>query len=320
MKLSLETRYSIIFSFSLVVTVGSLIVSINKLQPLLFQQLFNSCTAVYQSLSANWLLISILLVIALVGLLVSLFLKLILSSYKTSLSLDNISSGLDTQFPSKLSKICTKLALTHDVFMITNHKKLLAFTAGLFSPKIVLSQSLISKLRPKELESVVLHELYHREHRHGLLYILAEAVAVSVSMLIPVLKDVVVNMKLDFENAADRQAMVYQGTSKYISSALTKVSGQTIPSPFPSFATVVNIRLQNLKQLKSQKQKLSKGKLAVSLGMIMVLSFFASMPLELFKSTVHADQSTSTNVCVSKFTAGMSKWQNSSSNLPASMF
>ncbi|MDQ5950779.1 MAG: hypothetical protein QG639_55 [Patescibacteria group bacterium] len=320
MKRAVELRYISLFTFSLVVTVVALVISIHKLQPLLFQQIFTSCTAAYEQISANSLVISTVFALGLTLLFASLSLKLLLSSYRTSKSLISLSIDAQKHFPRSLSKVIKKLGLSKKLFLVTSHSRPLAVTAGILSPKVVLSKSLIKQLNERELEAVVLHEIYHQQHRHGLLYILAEAIAASLTAIIPVLKDVIKNMKLDFETSADQHAVSFQGSSKYISSALAKLSPTAISTPLPSFATVLDIRLRRLGHVESENKTVSKRKLLFSLFMIMTLSFFASMPVDTSKNIVYAEHSETTNVCVSKFSVGMSKWQNSSSNLPASVF
>lgn len=327
MKLSVELRYCVLFIFSLIVTVLALVVSINKLQPLLFQRIFSSCTAAYQSITANAVIISTVFVIGLLLLFVSLSLKLILSGYRTSRSLSKISNKAQKNFPSALSKIIKRLGLSRNLFIITNHAKPLAVTVGMFDPKVILSKNLINQLTEKELEAVVLHELYHQQHKHGLLFIMAEAIAASLIAVVPILKDVIKNMKRDFELLADDHAASYQKETIYISRALTKLSGNAIVTPFPSFATILDERLERLHDKPAQLASLSLKKLLFSVCMIMALSFFAAMPITSANTVIYAEQPDSceigqncSNVCVSRFSVGMSKLQNSSSILPASVF
>jgi beta-lactamase regulating signal transducer with metallopeptidase domain len=256
-----------------------------------------------------------------------LSLKLILSNYKTTQSLAKITAKARKRFPQPLQRVCKKLGLSKDIFIITTHKKPLALTAGLFFPKIIFSQTLIQKLNYKELEAVVLHEVYHQQHKHGLLYIIAEAISFSLSFLLPILRDVNDNMKLEFENVADRHALVYQGNPLHIASALNKLSGQAFQSQFPSFASVVDQRLELLELEHHRKLSFSKKNVLLSTIALLLLSFFAIMPIARTQTTAQAleseqcsQQNVCSDLCTYQFNIGMSRQRNSSSILPASMF
>jgi hypothetical protein len=219
--------------------------------------------------------------------------------------------------PLTIKKVCKNLHLSPDNFVITSHKKPLAVTAGLFFPKIIFSSGLIQKLNYDELEAVVLHEMYHQRHKHGLLYILAEAITLAVGFILPVLKDVTAAMKLEFENMADKNALSYQGNPYHIVSALNKLSGQTHQSSFPAFATVVEKRIELLHSEVLTPPAISKNNVVLSLGMFAILCTFASAPVT---KTFAAPEPEASNVCVNRFEVGMSKPVNYSSILPMSVF
>jgi Zn-dependent protease with chaperone function len=281
----------------------------------------------YTVLATNSLIAAGCFVFGLLSLLVSLSLKLVLSIHKTSQSLDRMTIRAKKSLPASLKKVCENLNLSHDSFVITSHKTPVAVTVGLFFPKIIFSSGLIRKLTYKELEAVVLHEIYHQRHKHGLMYIFAEAIALAVSFILPVLKDVTANMKQEFENMADRYALQYQGSPIHIASALNKLSGQTTQSDFPSFATEVERRLVLLHFDTPTRTVISNNKIVLSISMLIILSIFASVPVTKTFATLKPEaqdhcsqQNDCSKLCVNTFTVGMSKPINYSSILPASVF
>lgn len=318
MKNQVELRYIAIFIFSLLVILISLFVSINKLQSLLLQQMLTSCTAVYQSITTNSVIISGTLILGLLAVLLSLSLKLVLSSYRTSQRMAVLAGSAQKKLPLFLSQSIAELGLNQQDFIVTSHQSPVALTVGLVRPKVILSRGLIKQLSKKELEAVLLHEVYHQKNKHGMLYVVAEAITAALAMLVPILKDVVQNMKLDFENAADGYAVVYQGSPRYITNALGKLSDSTVPTDVPAFAGVADKRLLFSQGTRVRARSFSKAKLCFSLATVMVLSFFAAAPFGYSKETVSAEQSG--NVCIRRVDMGMSRFQNSTSILPATVF
>lgn len=179
----------------------------------------------------------------------------------------------------------------------------------------------------KELEAVVLHERYHQLHRHGFMYIIAEAISAAVCVILPVLQDVVHDMKLDFERSADHYALRYQGTPQYVSSALYKLSGIPSTLPFPSFSSSISQRLHHLGTHSQQKPTIKKTKLLMSVLTFMSLSVCAAIPINSTDNVVNASiasecsqTSSCSDTCIKPQEILMSsQTQSNTIKLPASM-
>lgn len=278
MKYPVEVKYLFLFCFSLALCVSILLLCIHNYLPNLFQQFLISCTNLYSDSSKKEILLASFFCIILTAVVGLFGLKLLFSGYKTNKSLLTITTKSKSKLPKRLQTISQQLGISKNLFVITNHTKPLAITAGLFSPKIILSQGLLKTLSNSELEAVILHERYHQQHYHGLLYILAEAITSAVSFIVPVLRDIVTQMKLDFENAADYYALSYQRSPEHIASALHKLTGEAEQTLFPSFAHNINQRLHILSSRPRQTMIFNKSKLFISFSTLCILSFFAFVP------------------------------------------
>lgn len=135
MKYPVELKYLSIFGSALLMCVLILVLCINNYQPALFQKLLVSCNELYLSSIDNVYILATVFAIVLTALLTSLALKLLFSCYKTNLSFQRITNHTQYHFPKRLEKICQKLQLSKEIFIITTHSKPLAITAGFFSLK-----------------------------------------------------------------------------------------------------------------------------------------------------------------------------------------
>jgi len=107
-------------------------------------------------------------------------------------------------------------------------------TVGFFHPQIIISTGLIKKLPSKQLESVVLHELYHLKNKHPLLLIISEIICSSL-FFIPLLKELARSMKIIFEKEADLSVIGKQKTDLYLKLALVQVVSTPTYFPYPKF-------------------------------------------------------------------------------------
>lgn len=116
----------------------------------------------------------------------------------------------------------------------------LAFCAGIVRPRIYVSRGLIDKLRPSELDAVLLHELYHRHRRDPLRYAAAAAVT-DVCFYLPVLGWIARYLRENAELGADRAAMKAIG-NRPVAGALWAL-GEAADSPLiAAFAGTAELR------------------------------------------------------------------------------
>ena len=99
-----------------------------------------------------------------------------------------------------------------------------AFTFGIFRPKICLSAGLFSYLTPKELQSVVLHELHHLKHRDPLRFAIMQ-IFCALNFFLPVNNYLMRFYKMHSERAADDAALRFMNEPLALASALVKMSG-----------------------------------------------------------------------------------------------
>lgn len=138
-------------------------------------------------------------------------------------------------------------------FIVVIDRAPLAFTIGLWRPRIVLSTGLLNMLDNDEEEAVVYHELHHLWHRDPLKTTLLTVFA-SMMPYLPVLKHVAKQYSIVREILADNEAIRRTGNVAGIGSALLKLI-RACPEPWrvsdmsvqSSFADVsVNVRISRL--------------------------------------------------------------------------
>ncbi|MFE5324544.1 M56 family metallopeptidase [Paenibacillus sp. NPDC056579] len=151
-------------------------------------------------------------------------------------------------------------SLTHDLnqrysggqysIAVVQCSKPMAFAMGLIKPQIVLSTGLVDMLDRRELEAVIHHETYHRNHYDPLKTFLMSLCA-SVMWYIPILKSFHQNYKIVREVLADNYAISKTGDSVHLGSALLKLLKGNSPVQMPfshvSFSdTSINFRIRQL--------------------------------------------------------------------------
>ena len=124
---------------------------------------------------------------------------------------------------SKESSVCAGGVKTK-VLLLADR---VAFTAGLFRPRIYLGAGLVAALRPKETEAVVLHEQHHLARYDPLRCWLVE-LALALPMFKPG-RSLAVYYRASREAEADRAAVEWQGDDRPLLTALSKADAlQTI--------------------------------------------------------------------------------------------
>ena len=181
------------------------------------------------------------------------------------------------------SKVVNISNLTPSQINIVETSERFAFNYGLLKSKIAISTGLIESLSDQELEAVVLHETYHLQNSHVILFLLAE-LSNALLFFIPVINTLVRNIKLGFEINADSATASAQGTSKHLRYALAKTL-----SPVPYLSTPPNFSVSMLEQRVS---KLLNKNISVSFKRFEIFAsvFTVSLLLSLFlfSSTGHA--------------------------------
>lgn len=130
------------------------------------------------------------------------------------------------RIPKRIKIIANRLGILDKIDIVrTNHY--LSFCYGFLHPRICLSTRVVKLLDGKELESVLIHEIYHLQNKDPLKLLLGQ-VAVNMFFFVPILKDLHNYYALSKEVAADRLTVKMHGVNN-LKSALIKMLN--IPSP-----------------------------------------------------------------------------------------
>ncbi len=168
-----------------------------------------------------------------------------------------------TPLPRKITRFCQAHQLHPSQVKLIKTNKPQAFVFGWFRPKIYLSCHLVSSLSPKELEAVLLHELYHLKHKHHLLLGLLGLVR-TFRFVLPVINDLERWLKLQFEIKADRFAITYQTTNQHLKHSLIKAVKLDLAN-LPQLTELLQARVHYLITQTQPKNHLNKLRLALSL-------------------------------------------------------
>jgi Zn-dependent protease with chaperone function len=280
-----ERSYMSIFGASILITMAAFWQLFEKYS---YTTLFYVVEECYQSLASFFIspfhLVG-LAVFSIVFLLSFAFLlRFAFSALLTQRKLSQFTARRTKSLPYRLQVLCRKHQISHESLLVVKNTQPLAFAMGMITQKIVITTGLLKLLSQKELEAVLLHELYHVQHRHGLLLLCAEIISSTLAFF-PILLDTLSNMKAHFELAADQFARSKQQTGRYVFSAIHQVvRTQSSPIFTPAFsATIIEQRLQRLSNVPSQATRYTRA--SVFWTTLSVVTFLA---LALFPTQQYA--------------------------------
>lgn len=203
--------------------------------------------------------------------------KTIFSFAKTQKRVKKLLEYKSNKISPKLQNILKKLGLQKNKVIVIKRNSDHAFSYGLISQKIVISQGLIKKLTSKQLEAVVLHEFYHLSSKHPLLLIISEIIS-SALFFLPLIGELTNKMRVVFEKQADLFTTRKQQTNVHLNLALSSVFSKQSFDPYPNF-------------VQRREYKTAKTNIVFSIfAIIMGISLFL-LPIE-----SHASQAPSTFV------------------------
>ncbi len=156
-----------------------------------------------------------------------LLLKILLSLFAQRLKFTETRTTSAT-IPVKLVRLLEKHQVPVSRIVLTETNQFEAYVLGIVQPSIVLSRQLVKSLSPKQLEAVVLHELYHFHNYHPLLFLLSSACS-SVCWFLPTITELSELIQERCELAADSFSVTTQGTKRYLVQALRVCLLQPIP-------------------------------------------------------------------------------------------
>lgn len=299
----LETKVLLILGSLLLLGTGITVVLINKYSYITFSHFVETCRQLVHTSLPFAEHLSGTVAISLPSLSGLLFLIFTLTSYaKTKIRLKKLLTNEMKFAPIKLKNLLEKHSISSNQVKIVRYEKPLAVTYGMFKQKILISDWILNNLSDKEIEAILLHEIYHIKNRHLPLYLLGQATA-TILFYLPVISGVVNDIKFKLEREADKYTQQKQNTAKHLKSALIKtLLGDETLSLLPNFS--VKLYEDRINHIEGQKQQkiVSKKQLVLSLFSILIL-----MTLFMFPTTTHADAMThdSVEMCTSNADCGM---------------
>jgi beta-lactamase regulating signal transducer with metallopeptidase domain len=201
---------------------------------------------------------------------VSFMAKIVFSLIKTNQIIAKMIKLPNHRLPGKLKLLCDRYQLSNRQVVVVNVSSPCALNFGIFSPKLLVSTGLIRALTDKQLESVLLHELFHLRRRHVPLLLAGEIIAATV-FFFPIIKTLIRRMRVVCEQKADAFAVRQQGNSAYLRSALVKVASNPNYLLYPGFAVFdTRSRLDYLLDRRPSSYKISPLTTFVSIFTLVV--------------------------------------------------
>ncbi len=286
-----------IFFFSLIVS-GLLAVVLAKPLSLFFKEALSFCQKIvsdgtysgFHSFSNT--LINITLIAFSLGIL-----SFLIQVYKTQKLVKKMSKNF-VDMPAKLKNVVISLSLGNKVDVVED-KSLFSFCVGIFSPRIIITTSLVKSLSEKELEAVLLHEKAHLKARDPLKLLFGKTISVLFFPL-PIFKELYRNMNATNEILADRFVLNYQKDNNHLRKALKKIllNPQVAISTVPSMSNpeYLEIRINRLINPAITKNfGVSLRNLLISASFIILSLIFIQTPARAFQ--VENPQDTSQTNC-----------------------
>jgi hypothetical protein len=266
-----EYKYFGAIFFMFILSITTLVALFRKYALLTFQHFVETCQQLAVTFFSSGTHFIGLLLLALTALVALIFCaKTLFSLIKTQRKIEMLLKYKTDTFPKKLSIVLEKAGIKNDRVVVTKKVQDYAFSYGVRSQKIMLSEGLINKLTTKQLEAVVLHEWYHLKSKHSPLLIISEIFS-STLFFLPLVKEIHRKMKVVFEYQADSFASGIQGSNSHLKLASTIIPNSRV-AYYPGFA----LRRQH---------EMSKNSLFVSIFVI-----FVAVSLFLYPISTHADE------------------------------
>lgn len=267
-KISLSMIFTI--ASGLVLVLGTYLIATKvTLHPQLF---ITTCGEILKNINQhvhfnpNGVVSSFVLLIAFIGTSMTVWrLKMFLSEHRRLNQLKT-----NDHIPKKLGRIVEKHQLEDGMISVIYDTRLVAYTVGLLKPKIVVSKALVNKLTEKQLEAVILHELYHLKSFH-VFWLLISRLVSSMLFFVPLIDYLARQLQTEFELMADAFVIEKQKTRHYLCESLA-LHLQYTSKAVPNFATSpIEKRVESLVGDKHHFEWISLKPLAASILSIMIM-------------------------------------------------
>jgi Zn-dependent protease with chaperone function len=140
----------------------------------------------------------------------------------------------------------------------------MAFTSGLWRPRVYVGEGLLARLAPAELEAVLLHEATHVRQRDPLRIALGDLVS-TLLWFLPALRDLQAHLALQLEVEADQEAISQVGRQPLAGALYTLMAA--VPTAVPGVAAaalMTEARLRALLDGAAVKPRLGVSRLVLS--------------------------------------------------------
>jgi hypothetical protein len=168
--------------------------------------------------------------------------------------------------------------LGHDLVVLPS-EELVAFSAGVHPPQVVVSQRLVDLLADDELAAVLRHELTHIRHRHDRYLLLARVVEQGLGLL-PLVRRSTGALRCALERWADEEAAggARRGRESVRAALVRVIEATAIPdvAAFMSLGTVVE-RLQALQAAPASGSSLLRRAFVYLPALVLVLLTVAAL-------------------------------------------
>jgi Peptidase family M48 len=168
--------------------------------------------------------------------------------------------------------------LGHDLVVLPS-EELVAFSAGVHPPQVVVSQRLVDLLADDELAAVLRHELTHIRHRHDRYLLLARVVEQGLGLL-PLVRRSTGALRCALERWADEEAAggARRGRESVRAALVRVIEATAIPdvAAFMSLGTVVE-RLQALQAAPASGSSLLRRAVVYLPALVLVLLTVAAL-------------------------------------------
>lgn len=266
-----EYKYFGLIFFMFILSIATLVALFRKYALLTFQHFVETCqqfATTFFSSGTHFIGLALIVLSFMVALIFGG--KTILSILKTLRKIEGLLKYKTNIFPKKLVYVLIKVGLKKDQVIVVKRKLDYAFSFGVRSQKIMLSEGLIEKLSTKQLEAVVLHEWYHLQNKHSL-FLVASEIFSSTLFFLPLVSEIHKKMKTIFETQADSFTRSVQGNNLYLEAAVLKIPNSRVDY-YPGFAL-------------RRQYEISKNSFFVSIFVVLV-----AVTLSLYPISAHADE------------------------------
>ena len=148
-----------------------------------------------------------------------------------------------------------------------------AFTSGLFRPRVYVGAGLVAALQPREIEAVLLHEHHHRVHYDPL-----RSWLVELALALPFFRagrSLTAHYRACLEAAADRAAVDRQGDDRPLLIALTKADALQSLAGACGLSTERQQALRQIRHLNATVPPSDRLAVALGLSAVVGLLFLA---------------------------------------------